>query len=343
MLSSLRHPAPRAVALMLGIVGFLLVGCSEDDTELITFDVDTMVVSLNGGPEETIFEQQDETIGFGGDPLIVTSRLTSGGGGGGAFTAAAMARDWTESINDYSNVVVLFFDGAAPGTYTSEDGGGTGMFYNDQDLGEFNADPGSPGSSVSITIDEYGAVSELVTGSFSGTLVEDGGGAGTLDISGSFLITREEDNWIGFSDGESQCPNLGSTTVHMETIPEFSGGPYADTIMELHDGGGFLCSNDDGAIGLFSQLQANLQSGQTYYLRVVGFSGSTGPYGIRVDNVGSFQNGSTSTTATCPADAGEDGNDTIGGAEAITVNENPPTLSRCVQAGDDDWFQFTVP
>ncbi len=133
---------------------------------------------------------------------------------------------------------------------------------------------------------------------------------------------------------------LDTRTVYsFETVSNGSAD-LVDTVIRLYHSSNLtssLTSNDDGGAGTYSKITRGLVSGDTYYLRVRGFSStSTGSYSIWVTDT----TVAPSSIATPLDSDGEPGDETSAGAVALTVDV---VVDRTITASDFDWFMFTVP
>jgi|GEM_PF-2812316 len=105
-----------------------------------------------------------------------------------------------------------------------------------------------------------------------------------------------------------------------------------------NDGSTLIDSADFGGPLSFSELQVFLSSG-VYYLKVRSFfTAQAGRYSLVVDTV-KHDGAPSSGTPGCP-DAFEDGDDVYTGGYSLTIGT---PVDRTLEAGDEDWFEITIP
>ena len=125
----------------------------------------------------------------------------------------------------------------------------------------------------------------------------------------------------------------------IETFP--NNGVTFDTVIELyHDSDlvNYIIRNDDSGVSAYSKIITGLVSGDTYYLKVIGFnsSSSVGSYSVWFTNTAN----TPSSTATPLDSDGEPVDDLALGATLLPAET---VLDRTITSGDNDWFMFVVP
>ncbi|MCH8215831.1 MAG: trypsin-like peptidase domain-containing protein [Planctomycetes bacterium] len=101
--------------------------------------------------------------------------------------------------------------------------------------------------------------------------------AAPAEVDITYVGTTDEavdaDVWYAFSP-----PTSGPYLIDL-------GGSSFDTILFVYFGGcrgALLDSDDDGGPGSTSALVMDLEAGETYYIRITGFLGTTGQYSLRI-------------------------------------------------------------
>jgi len=126
-------------------------------------------------------------------------------------------------------------------------------------------------------------------------------------------------------------------TYYIETVPNDSGSG-ADTYLRLYDSNiNLVAYDDDRGPGLYSQLQASLVSGETYYIQVLDKYYKQDFYSIRISAVG-FDGTSATGTATAPDSYETDNNSAS--ATGLTLET---WQHHSLSYGEADWFVFTAP
>lgn len=118
------------------------------------------------------------------------------------------------------------------------------------------------------------------------------------------------------NDGSATCGSATfSPDVWLRFVAPASGlmsadtfGSGYDTVLSVHSGcpgsGSEISCNDD-AFGLQSALSWNAQAGVSYWIRVSGFNGATGPFELHVGSGGAVSGTVTATGSGAPVTAGE--------------------------------------
>ena len=159
----------------------------------------------------------------------------------------------------------------------------------------------------------------------------------------SFNALNEGNETNNVSPAFSWDSGLGGTTYWIETFPN-GAATTTDTWLYVYhssDTVNPIQDNDDGGLGGFgySGLQADLVSGDTYYIKVAGFNASfSGAYSLHMSDT-AFGGSS----AFDPGDPdGNEPDDEPAQAKSISVNTvYDRTLT--TGGGDVDWFSFIAP
>ena len=177
--------------------------CSTQITSLIipAGSMGQNIYFKDDAAEAALLTIMDKSGNLTGDNLAVT--ITSTGGtltyrldGVDAYASTPSAHYWgggvitiVTGLDPARNQVQFFISGNIGGPYTCAN-----LYYQDNSRRQWGAG-GSIGGSCSITVTSYGAVGELINGSFSATLVPQFGGAtGNRSITnGTFSIYRGPD------------------------------------------------------------------------------------------------------------------------------------------------------
>lgn len=169
------HAKLIGLACVLGL-SLLFIGCSSDSTSATA---DTLSFTFGSDSEETM------SGGTASDNCVY-----------GTFNTSTIGLQILAQRNiglSNEETVQLFIFGFDTGPYTVSSGGGIGSAAVSATL---DADDWS-GDSGTVTMDDYGSVGELLTGSFDGTI---NNGAGSVDFVGDFSVTREENDFSTSTD-----------------------------------------------------------------------------------------------------------------------------------------------
>ena len=156
--------------LVLFVVSFVVFGCGDDDDPdcYIRFFVEGEEVVLRGGFTDP---------GYGGCPGV--AYISNYGTYGYAYLAS-----YTTNQDPNTNYCTIAFEGSSAGVYTETNAQlryrGTNKRY-------------SKSVTLNLTVDSYGGVGGLISGTFSGVISNTNLGVQQVS-NGSFILKRLKDN-----------------------------------------------------------------------------------------------------------------------------------------------------